>query len=103
MPPSRVCEEYSGVADVLQDEMLRDAGVSREVDRVVDDLTEFLELGGRETCVAICCTAGTHRSVAIAELIALGVRNEARRSRGGEGVKVIVRHVHRVKGLKDPY
>lgn len=103
VPPSRICEEYSGVADVVQDEMLKDAEALQEIDRVVDDLTVFLDTGGHETCVAVCCTAGTHRSVAMAELIALGVRQEARRSKSGGGVKVVVRHVHRTKGRKDPF
>lgn len=61
----------------------------------------------REVCMSICCHAGTHRSVAVGERIAQGVKAEvARRKEGGwngEGVKIVVRHVSRVKGVGDPF
>lgn len=103
VPPRIICENYSGVTDVVQHEVLRDAKARNEIDHAVDDLTSFVMHGGGETSVAVCCTAGTHRSVAIAELIALGVRKDVRRLGSREGVKVVVRHVHRIKGRKDPY
>ncbi|KAH7363736.1 hypothetical protein BKA66DRAFT_470899 [Pyrenochaeta sp. MPI-SDFR-AT-0127] len=53
--------------------------------------------------MSVCCVAGTHRSVAIADLIALDVRSEVRRLGIKEGVRIVVRHVHRVKGVGDPF
>ena len=103
VPPTHICENYSGVAGIVQDEVLRDDGARKEIDHAVDELMRFVKHGGRETGIAICCTVGTHRSVAIAELIALGVRKGVRRLGSSEGVKVVVRHVHRIKGPKDPY
>ena len=103
VPPRIICETYSGVSDIVQHKVLRDSGARREIDYAVDGLTKFVRHGGRETGLAVCCTAGTHRSVAIAELIAQGVRDEVRRLGTGDGVKIVVRHVHRVRGPKDPY
>ncbi|KAJ4992552.1 hypothetical protein SVAN01_01935 [Stagonosporopsis vannaccii] len=103
VPPTRICENYSGITGIVQDEVLRDVRVRQEVGHAVDELTQFVRAGGRETGVAVYCTAGTHRSVAIAELIARGVSGEVRRLGSKEGVKVVVRHVHRVRGSRDPY
>lgn len=103
VPPPRICRKYSGVADVVQDQLLEDSRACKVIDRAVYDLVESIKDNTREACVAICCKAGTHRSVALAELIALGVRKEIRNMRSGEGVKIVVRHVHRVKGPSDPY
>ncbi|KAF2625154.1 hypothetical protein BU25DRAFT_460624 [Macroventuria anomochaeta] len=103
VPPKLIQEAYSGVSTVVQDEILRDSRARKEIDHAVDELMRVVKHGGGETSIAICCTAGTHRSVAIAELIALGVRREVRRCGSREGVKIVVRHIHRVKGPKDPY
>ena len=102
-PPPYICDRYSGVADEMQDQILEDSVACGTINRVVDDLVDFVQDGGRETCVAIYCKAGTHRSVALAELIAQGVKQEIRDLKSEEGVKIVVRHVHRVKGPKDPY
>lgn len=83
--------------------MLRDPRARQEIQNAVSDLVEFAKHGRGEVSMSACCTAGTHRSVAIAELIALGVRKEVRRMGSKEGLKVVVRHVHRVRGVKDPY
>jgi RNase adaptor protein for sRNA GlmZ degradation len=58
---------------------------------------------GREVCMSVCCHAGTHRSVAMGERIAQGVKGEVGRRGGGDGVRIVVRHVHRVKGVGDPF
>jgi hypothetical protein len=102
-PPPYICDKYSGVSDEMQDQILEDSVACGTINRVVDDLVDFIQDGGRETCVAVYCKAGTHRSVALAELIAQGVRQEVRDLKSEEGVKIVVRHVHRVKGPKDPY
>ena len=102
-PPPYICDKYSGVSDEMQDQILEDSVACGTINRVVDDLVDFVQDGGRETCVAVYCKAGTHRSVALAELIAQGVRQEIRDMKSDEGVKIVVRHVHRVKGPKDPY
>lgn len=103
VPPSRICENYSGVAEIVQREVLRDPRAQREIDCAVGGLMGFVAQERRETGVAVCCTAGTHRSVAIAELIARGVRRGVREMGSARGVKVVVRHVHRVRGVRDPY
>jgi hypothetical protein len=101
--PRIICEGYSGVAEIVQSEVLRDSGARKEIQYAVEELTMFVKHGGRETSIAVCCTAGTHRSVAIAECIAKGVREEVSRMGSKNGVKIVVRHVHRVKGPRDPY
>jgi hypothetical protein len=101
--PRIICESYSGVAEIVQSEVLRDSGARKEIQYAVEELTMFVKHGGRETSIAVCCTAGTHRSVAIAECIAKGVREEVSRMGSKNGVKIVVRHVHRVKGPRDPY
>jgi RNase adaptor protein for sRNA GlmZ degradation len=54
--------------------------------------------------MSVCCHAGTHRSVAIGERIAQGVKAEVAKLEGcGEGVRIVVRHVSRVKGRGDPF
>lgn len=49
----------------------------------------------RDVALSVCCMHGTHRSVGIAERIAQGLMGMKL------GVRVVVRHVHRVKGVKD--
>jgi RNase adaptor protein for sRNA GlmZ degradation len=85
--------------------VLRDRNARRAVKRAVADLLAFgaAERGMREVSMSVCCTAGTHRSVAIGERIAQGVKGEVRRLAVKEGVKVVVRHVSRVKGRGDPF
>ncbi|WP_439117355.1 RapZ C-terminal domain-containing protein [Nocardioides cremeus] len=61
------------------------------------------EGGAMEVSMSVCCHAGTHRSVAIAERIAQFVKWEVGRRGGEEGVRVVCRHVHRVKGRADPF
>lgn len=103
VPSRQIQELYSGVAEVTQDAVLQDRGARREVEHAVSELTSFVVGKGRQTAIAVCCTAGTHRSVAIAECIAKGVRCKVRRMGEGVQAKVVIRHVHRVKGTKDPY
>ncbi|KAF3033563.1 hypothetical protein E8E12_002838 [Didymella heteroderae] len=105
VPSRQIQELYSGVAEAAQDAVLLDRGARREVEHAVGELMDFVvgNEKGRETAIAVCCTAGTHRSVAIAECIAKGVRREVRRMGEGAQVKVVVRHVHRVRGAEDPY
>ncbi|KAF9696723.1 hypothetical protein EKO04_005231 [Ascochyta lentis] len=106
VPPMRMCELYSGVARAVQEVVVRDEGARREIQGAVEELVRVVRVRGERevaVAVAVCCTAGTHRSVAVAELIGLGVRSEVRRVGSREGVRVVVRHVHRVRGVEDPY
>lgn len=59
--------------------------------------------GRMEVSIGVCCHAGTHRSVAIAERIAQCVKSEVGRLGCEEGVRVVCRHVHRVRGRADPF
>ncbi|KAF1930364.1 uncharacterized protein M421DRAFT_3439 [Didymella exigua CBS 183.55] len=108
VPSRQIQDNYSGVAEITQDAVLRDRGARREIEHAVHELMGFVQDsscigGGRETAIAVCCTAGTHRSVAIAECVARGVRQRVRRAGEGVQCKVVVRHVHRIKGIKDPF
>ena len=114
-PPSpELCREYSGVSKRIQDVVMEDGEARRAAHRAVERLLRFGEEerrstrygsggGSVEVSMSVCCHAGTHRSVAIAERIAQVVKSEVRRMGCGEGVVVICRHVHRVKGCKDPF
>jgi hypothetical protein len=108
-PPQRICERYSGISPVVQDIVMQDRRARRAVSDAVQELVAFgmnerQKVGGkREVSMSVCCHMGTHRSVAIGERIAQGVKAEVGRLGLEEGVRVIVRHVHRVKGRKDPF
>lgn len=91
----------------MQDAVMRDQRARERVRDAVRELVGFVEgaerAREREVALVVFCSAGTHRSVAIAEVVALGVRREVRRRGCRDGVKVVVRHVHRVRGWDDPY
>jgi predicted protein tyrosine phosphatase len=110
MPPSaRVCERYSGISPVVQDIVMQDRKARHAVKHAVQELLAFglrereKERGKREVSMSVCCHAGTHRSVAIGERIAQGVKAEVGKLGLEEGVRVVVRHVHRMKGRGDPF
>jgi hypothetical protein len=114
-PPPHIplCEKYSGISPLIQEVVLRDSRVRGVVRGAVHDLVSFVYLDDTNTdktrrergqvCMSICCHAGTHRSVAIGERIAQGVKEEVGLKGEGRGVKVVVRHVSRVKGVGDPF
>jgi RNase adaptor protein for sRNA GlmZ degradation len=115
-PPIPLCEKYSGISPLIQDAVLRDSKVRGVVRGAIHDLLSFIypqttsrshanktRKGPKEVCMSICCHAGTHRSVAIGERIAQGVKEEVGLRGDGRGVKVVVRHVSRVKGVGDPF
>ncbi|KAH6851523.1 hypothetical protein BKA58DRAFT_326410 [Alternaria rosae] len=124
-PPSpSLCREYSGVSPRIQDIVMEDAearyAARKAVERVVRfgesqrSKTRAREWGrggtggggdgrGMEVSLSICCHSGTHRSVAIAERIAQCVKSEVGRRGCEQGVRVVCRHVHRVKGRRDPF
>jgi hypothetical protein len=109
VPHPRLCREYSGLAAQVQEVVLGDVRARAAVERAVGELVGFVrECGGsereREVCMAVCCTGGTHRSVAIAEAVARGVVKRVGGVEGrGKGVKVVVRHVHRVRGGREEF
>ncbi|KAF1942435.1 hypothetical protein EJ02DRAFT_511711 [Clathrospora elynae] len=120
-PSATLCAQYSGISPLIQDVVMQDKGAKRAVERAVWELLRFGQEQGfkergmrrrgvrREVSMSVCCHAGTHRSVAIAERIAQCVKLEVGRlgkeGVGGvdEGVRVVCRHVHRVKGRGDPF
>ncbi|KAF2819544.1 hypothetical protein CC86DRAFT_412851 [Ophiobolus disseminans] len=108
-PPPRICERYSGISPVVQDIVMQDPAARKAVNNAVAELLAFglserSKAGGRkEVSMSVCCHMGTHRSVAIGERIAQGVKAEVGRLEVREGVKVVVRHVHRIKGRGDPF
>jgi len=102
-PGPALCREFSGISPVVQDVVMRDRQARKAVGESVQDLLRCGQRGVREVSMSVCCHAGTHRSVAIGERIAQGVKREVGRLGCGEGVKVVVRHVSRVKGRRDPF
>ncbi|KAF2446008.1 hypothetical protein P171DRAFT_484661 [Karstenula rhodostoma CBS 690.94] len=106
-PPAHICEAYSGVSPIVQNYVMRDPRARKAV---ADAIHNILAHGRREmrkekegrgpakkdVALSVCCLYGTHRSVSIAERIAQGLMDMKL------GVNVVVRHVHRVKGAKDP-
>ena len=114
-PPSpALCREYSGVSPRIQDIVMEDEQARYAARKAVERVVRFGERarsrdGGRgsgsgmEVSLSVCCHSGTHRSVAIAERIAQCVKSEVGRRGCEEGVRVVCRHVHRVKGRRDPF
>ncbi len=102
-PSSALCARYSGISPVLQAAVMRNPAARVAVHCAVVELLECGKKGEREVAMSVCCAAGTHRSVAIAEKIAQEVKKEVGRLGARDGVTVIVRHVHRVKGIGDPF
>jgi len=109
-PSARTCERYSGISPMVQDIVMQDRKARRAVEHAVQELIAFgmnerLKVGGgkKEVSMSVCCHFGTHRSVAVGERIAQGVKAEVGRLGVEEGVRVVVRHVHRVKGRRDPF
>jgi RNase adaptor protein for sRNA GlmZ degradation len=63
--------------------------------QAISMIVAYLEAGSAVASVQTTCHAGTHRSVAAAEIIAQEMRKR--------GVDVVVRHLHRRRGLRDPW
>jgi hypothetical protein len=110
VPPADVCAAYSGVSRLVQECVMLDSRARHGTRRAVDEVMEFVEQRRRkgateavEVAVSVGCTAGTHRSVAIAEGIAASILGQVRRAEWDEGVKVVVRHVHRIRGPRDAF
>ncbi|KAH7080688.1 hypothetical protein FB567DRAFT_551495 [Paraphoma chrysanthemicola] len=109
-PSAHHCEKYSGISPVIQAVMLNDRAAYKAIKTAMRELLDFGARerakgpGGKmEVCMTVCCIAGTHRSVAIGELVAQGVKREVGRLGTREGVRVVVRHVHRMKRRGDPF
>jgi hypothetical protein len=103
-PPSpRLCLQYSGISPLIQDIVLQDRHARIAVKHAINQLLACGQTGIREVSMSVCCHAGTHRSVAIGERIAQGMKSEVARLGCGEGVRIVVRHVSRVKGRGDPF
>jgi RNase adaptor protein for sRNA GlmZ degradation len=108
VPPADMCAAYSGISRPLQECVMRDPRAREGVRRAVEELMLFMEQRRRisgtvEVAASVGCTAGTHRSVSIAEEIAAGLLTQVRRLGWEEGIKVVVRHVHRIRGPKDRF
>lgn len=113
-PPPAMCDRYSGISPAVQEVVMRDPSARMAVRKAVKELLRFgdreksKEKRGRgtrsmEVSMSVCCHAGTHRSVAIAERIAQCVKKEVGRLGCEDGVRVVCRHVHRIKGRADPF
>lgn len=78
---------------------VRDSGVQNDVN--LRNETELVQVGGngmlREVALSVCCGAGTHRSVAVAEVIKQRLNETV-----GHAAVVKMCHVHLVKMPEDP-
>lgn len=100
-PPTPLLPLYSGLTPLIQDIVLSHPPARRAVQIAIKRLLDEGRRGVRECCMSVCCHAGTHRSVAVGERIAQGVKREVGRGVGGwdGGVRVVVRHLCRVRGV----
>lgn len=115
IPTASLCEKYSGISPIMQDTVSSDPMARQWIKQAVRILLDFgarerernmsrsRNQLRREVAMSVCCESGTHRSVAVAERIAQGVKDEVGRSGQREGVKIVCRHVHRAKGPGDPF
>jgi hypothetical protein len=110
VPPADVCAAYSGVSRLVQECVMLNPRAREHTRRAVQEVMGFVEqrrrkgaMGAVEVAVSVGCTAGTHRSVAIAEGIAAGILGQVRDAEWDEGIKVVVRHVHRIRGPRDAF
>jgi hypothetical protein len=110
VPPADVCAAYSGVSRLVQECVMLDPRAREHTRRAVQDVMECVEqrrrkgaVGAIEVAVSVGCTAGTHRSVAMAEGVAAGILGQVRNAEWDEGIKVVVRHVHRIRGPRDAF
>jgi hypothetical protein len=86
-PPPEICASYSGLSPIVQEYVMADPKAHQMVAVGVEAVTRAAGAGLRECKMGVACKAGTHRSVAIAEQMAL--RLEER------GFVVVVEHLHR--------
>ncbi|KAF1963583.1 hypothetical protein CC80DRAFT_530411 [Byssothecium circinans] len=90
LPPPELCQRCSGVSAAIQDFVKNNAEGSRCIDTAVNQTIGHLLNGQHTVLLEVCCGAGTHRSVAAAEIMAQRLRRK--------GVQnVVVRHLHRVR------
>ncbi|KAF2268491.1 hypothetical protein CC78DRAFT_540767 [Lojkania enalia] len=96
-PPGYLERRYSGVHPLIQEAVLQDPRASQAITRAVDTIMDVLSSwkGRHGVAQMTSCKLGTHRSAAVAELIA----NELK----GYGVSVRVKHMHRRRRPQDPY
>jgi RNase adaptor protein for sRNA GlmZ degradation len=62
--------------------------------KAVAAIVDYLNAGHAVASIQTTCHAGTHRSVAAAEIIAQKMRR---------GVSTVVTHAHRQRGPRDPF
>jgi RNase adaptor protein for sRNA GlmZ degradation len=108
-PPADICDLYSGVSPIVQDYVMRDSRARKAVRNAVEDLFDFRkrekqrEREGRswkrDVAISVCCNFGTHRSVSVAEMI----RERLEDALGGLGMRIMVIHVHRRRGVRDAW
>lgn len=85
---------------VQRDSGLSELGIRRRTNKTARDsalasIILHLNAGNHVASIQTTCHAGTHRSVATAEILASRLR--------ARGVGVVIRHAHRQKRAGDPY
>ncbi|KAF1979811.1 hypothetical protein BU23DRAFT_637141 [Bimuria novae-zelandiae CBS 107.79] len=104
-PPAHICDAYSGISPIVQEYVMRDIRARNAVSDAIENILAYgrrqlkKEHEGkrpvRDVAISVCCMQGTHRSVSIAEKIGQGLMGMRL------GVRVIVRHMHRVRGSRE--
>jgi predicted protein tyrosine phosphatase len=63
--------------------------------QAIISIANHFNAGHQVASIQTTCHAGTHRSVAAAEIVAKGMRRR--------GMNVVVKHLHRRRGAGDPW
>ncbi|KAF1942439.1 hypothetical protein EJ02DRAFT_489193 [Clathrospora elynae] len=92
-PLPDACRNCSGVNPVVQGYVLQSRTAVEEIDKAVTSLVNHLNAGNAVASIQTTCHAGTHRSVAAADIIAQKIRRRR--------VHAVVRHAHRKRGPGD--
>ncbi|KAF2115542.1 hypothetical protein BDV96DRAFT_575663 [Lophiotrema nucula] len=102
-PADHLCRQYSGLSQIIRDEVLRlNPRALVRIREALNKATDHLQSGRTRSgdCVVLtCCVAGTHRSVTAAEVL----KQELTQYEGvWEGLRVVVKHLDRQLRPGDP-
>ncbi|KAF2012221.1 hypothetical protein BU24DRAFT_465782 [Aaosphaeria arxii CBS 175.79] len=85
-PPQHICDSFTGTAEIVKRSVMNDPRAKNAVEKAVHDIVDALKRGHSKVWLESRCVMGTHRSVAIAEVIGEEIDSM--------GVNVMVQHPH---------
>ncbi|KAF2687877.1 hypothetical protein K458DRAFT_467414 [Lentithecium fluviatile CBS 122367] len=102
-PPPAMCAEVSGISRRIQDWLRgHEPRARREVREAANIIIDQWCRGNNDVVIHTCCIAGTHRSVAAAEMISRKLQEKMARN-GDANYSIVVNHAHRQRQPLDPY